>query len=39
MLLEPLPIHSVLLVFLQEYDGYYDKCLETVFHFLLTIQR
>lgn len=22
----------------KEYDGYYDKCLETLFHFLLTIQ-
>lgn len=37
--LEPLPIHFFLLLILQEYDGYYDKCLETVFHFLLTIQR
>lgn len=25
--------------YLQEYDGYYDKCLETIFHFLLAVQR
>ena len=26
-------------LFFQEFDGYYDKCIENVFQFLLIIQR